>query len=113
MLERRRQRMINERQRINRRRQTFDIERRCEMWKLVCPIQGDWYHIMNLLQVGEIYQYLLENFSKVRIRMLINDGNTLKVIRFKTRAKVEWFHALAKSSCGTGRFKVRIKEKAP
>ena len=80
------------------------------MWKLVCPTQGEWYHITNLLQVGEIYQYLLENYHKTRIRMIINDGEKMRGARFKNRSKVEWFKALAKNCCGTGKFKIRIME---
>lgn len=80
------------------------------MWKLVCPTQGEWYHINNLVQVGEIYQYLLENFQEVRIRMIISNGNDMRGVRFRDRSKVEWFKALAKNCCGAGRFKVRIKE---
>jgi len=80
------------------------------MWKLVCPTQGEWYHITNLLQVGEIYQYLLENYHKTRIRMIINDGEKMRGVRFKNRSKVEWFKVFAKNCCGTGKFKVRIME---
>lgn len=80
------------------------------MWKLVCPTQGEWYHITNLLQVGEIYQYLLENYHKTRIRMIINDGEKMRGVRFKNRSKVEWFKVFAKNCYGNGKFKVRIME---
>lgn len=80
------------------------------MWKLVCPTQGEWYHINNLLQVGEIYQYLFDNYHRIRIRMIINDGGNIRGVKFKTRSKVEWFKTLATNCCGTGMFKVRIKE---
>ena len=80
------------------------------MWKLVCPTQGEWYHIDNLVQVGEIYQYLIENYHRVNIRMIINSGDDIQGARFKNRAKVEWFKAFAKNWCGTGKLKIRIKE---
>lgn len=80
------------------------------MWKLVCPTQGKWYNIRNLLQVLEVYQYLLENYHKVSIRMIIIDGKNMRGVKFKTRAKVEWFKAFGKNCCGAGKFKIRIKE---
>ena len=80
------------------------------MWKTIYPKQGEWFHVDNLLQVGEIYQYLLDNHHRVRIRMIINDGERMRGVTFKDRPKVEWFKALAKNSCGIGKFKVRIKE---
>lgn len=42
--------------------------------------------------------------------MLISNGDDMKKHEFKDRAKVEWFKVLAKNCCGTGKFKVRIKE---
>jgi len=80
------------------------------MWKLICPIQGNWYHIDNLLQVGEIYQYLLENYHRIRIRMIISNGDKMQGVTFKYRSKVEWFKTLATNCCGTGKLKVRIRE---
>ena len=79
------------------------------MWKLVCPTEGDWYRIDNLLQVGEIYQYLLENYHRTRIRMIISSGDKMLGVRFKTRAKVEWFKVFAKNCYGVGKFKIRVK----
>lgn len=80
------------------------------MWKLVCPTEGEWYHINNLLQVGEVYQYLLENYHRVKIRMIINTEDGMQGVKFKDRPKVEWFKAFAKNWYGIGKFNIRIKE---
>lgn len=88
---------------------------RCKMWKTVYPKQGKWFHIDNLLQVGEIYQYLLENYDRVRIRMIINNGDRMQGVKFQYRSKVEWFKVFARNNlhCGSGKLKIRVKEETP
>jgi len=41
--------------------------------------------------------------------MIISSGDKMLGVRFKTRAKVEWFKVFAKNCYGVGKFKIRVK----
>lgn len=78
------------------------------MWKTVYPEEGEWFHINNLLQVGEVYQYLLDNYHRAKIVAVIASGDDTQKVEFKDRSKVEWFKAFAKNWCGTDKLKIKV-----
>lgn len=80
------------------------------MTRTVFPAQGTWFYINNLLNVAEVIEYLLENYTEKKITVLIICGKDFKKKVIRRESRIKWLQAFMKNNCGTGRLKIRVTE---
>ena len=80
-------------------------------WRTVWPKEGTYLYIRDLIMVGEIEQYLLENYDDKYIRIIYINGQEIGRKVINSLGKVKSFKVFMINNCGTGQLRIRVNVK--
>ena len=79
-------------------------------WEIVYPKDEFlWYPISNLIDIGEVYQYMVENYKLTRINVITCVDDRVKDWEMLTLDRINAWKAFAKNNYGIGDLKIRMR----
>jgi len=78
-------------------------------WMVRFPMQGKWFHVMNLAQVGEINEYAKDHLVSHHMRVYIICGSQMRRWELKTPARIKTLHEYLRHNVGSDNLRLRFK----
>jgi len=82
-----------------------------ELWQTIYPIHGIWFHIRNVIQVGEIYLKLTELYPSANIEAISICSDDMRKHVLNSRDKITRFHSYLLHHCGIDDLRIRVRIK--
>ena len=78
-------------------------------WQTIYPRQGIYYHIISILDAGEVYQYAMSNYRHTRIVVITFCEEDCRKWVLTSERKINTFYAYLRNSLGTDDLKLRVR----
>ena len=80
-------------------------------WQTIYPRQGIYYHIISILDAGEVYQYAMSNYKRTVIVVITFCKEDSRKWVLTSEGKINTFYAYMRNCLGTDDLKLRVTAK--
>lgn len=84
-----------------------------KMYKTIFPRQGVWHHIRTLVDIGEVIEYIVPNYTEKHIVVITICNNDMRKWVINSQNKVLTFNHYLINNISSDDLKLRIRVELP